>query len=135
MEKYIGPERQSRQYPARSLVDAKGVIAGGSDWDVSGFNPFEAMATAMSRKHPDHPERPPLAANEALTLDEMLAAYTINAARLIGRDDEVGTLAVGKAGDVVVLGSKLTPDTNADEIRTTKPAQVFFGGEELAIAK
>ena len=131
VEKYIGPERQARQYPARSLASAKGVIAGGSDWDVSSFNPFEAMATAMSRRNPEHLERAPLVANESLTLDEMLTAYTHNAARLIGRDAEIGSLAVGKAADLVVLGTKFTKDTSADEVRKTRPVQVFFAGQEL----
>jgi predicted amidohydrolase YtcJ len=35
------------------------MVAGGSDWDVSSYNPFEAMATAMSRKNPEQPERAP----------------------------------------------------------------------------
>jgi predicted amidohydrolase YtcJ len=131
VEKYIGPERQARQYPARSLANAKGVIAGGSDWDVSSFNPFEAMATAMSRRNPEHLERAPLVANEALTLDEMLTAYTRNAARLIGRDADIGSLAVGKAADLVVLGTKFSKDTSADEVRRTRPVQVFFAGQEL----
>jgi predicted amidohydrolase YtcJ len=131
VEKYIGPERQARQYPARSLANAKAVIAGGSDWDVSSFNPFEAMATAMSRRNPEHLERAPLVANEALTLDEMLIAYTRNAARLIGRDREIGSLAVGKAADLVVLATRFTKETSADEVRKTRPVQVFFAGQEL----
>jgi len=135
VQKYIGPEREARQYPARSLANARGVIAGGSDWDVSSFNPFEAMATSMSRRNPDHLERAPLGANEALTLDEMLTAYTRNAARLIGRDGEIGSLAVGKAADLVLLGTRFTKDTGADEVRRTKPVQVFFNGQELAIPK
>ncbi len=57
---WLGTERMSRQYPARSLVDAGATVAGGSDWDVSSYNPFEAMATAMSRKNPEQPERAPL---------------------------------------------------------------------------
>jgi len=131
VQKYIGPERHARQYPARALLAAKSTIAGGSDWDVSSFNPFEAIATAMSRRNPDHPERAPLGADQALTLDEMLLAYTRNAARLIGRDDEIGSLAVGKAADLVLLGTTLTKDTGADVIRHTKPAVVFFNGQEL----
>ena len=131
VQKYIGPERHARQYPARSLADAKGVIAGGSDWDVSSFNPFEAIATAMSRRNPEHPERAPLGPDQALTLDEMLMAYTRNAARLIGRDAEIGTLAVGKAADLVVLGTTFTQDTSAADVRKTKPVQVFFAGQEL----
>lgn len=135
VQKYIGPERHARQYPARSLMDAQGVIAGGSDWDVSSFNPFEAMATAMSRRNPKHPEYAPLGANQALTLDEMLSAYTLNAARLIGRDDEVGSLAQGKLADIVVLDRRFTPDTSADVVRSTRPATVIFGGRELAVSR
>lgn len=132
VQKYIGPERQARQYPARSLIAAKGVIAGGSDWDVSSFNPFEAIATAMSRRNPEHPERPALGGTQALTLDEMLAAYTINAARMIGWDDTAGSLEVGKAANFIVLETRLTPQTSADEVRKMKPAQVFFRGNEVA---
>ncbi len=65
----------------------------------------------------------------------MLTAYTINAARLIGRDDEVGSLAAGKAADIVVLGTRLTADTSADQVRGTRPVQVFFGGKEVLAPK
>jgi predicted amidohydrolase YtcJ len=132
VQKYIGPERFARQYPARSLLAAKGVIAGGSDWDVSSFNPFEAMATAMSRRNPEHPDRPPLGASESLTLNEMLAAYTINAARLIGWDDQVGSIEVGKSANFIVLPTLLTDKTTPEEVYKLKPSQVFFAGNELA---
>jgi predicted amidohydrolase YtcJ len=134
VQNHLGPERHARQYPARSLAKAKGVIAGGSDWHVSSFNTFEAIATAMSRRNPDHPERAPLGADEALSLDEMLAAYTRNAARLIGRDDEVGSLSIGKQADVVVLDKRLTAETDADQVRSTRPTLVLLGGRAMAQA-
>ncbi len=95
---YIGAERQQRIYPARSLVAAGATIAGGSDWDVSSFNPFEAMATGMARTNPEDPGRGALNAKESLTLDELLHAYTINAARLLGREAEIGSIAAGQGG-------------------------------------
>ncbi|MEJ0087584.1 MAG: amidohydrolase [Pseudomonadota bacterium] len=128
---WLGPERMARQYPARSLADNHAVIAGGSDWDVSSFNPFEAMGNAISRMNPGKPERGALNAKEALTLDEMLAAYTINAARLIGRDSEIGSLETGKAADVVVLDRAFTKETAADTVRATKVAHIFFAGREI----
>lgn len=128
---WLDPERQARQYPARSLTEAGARIAGGSDWDVSSFNPFEAMATAMSRSNPDEPERPPLNAGQAVTLDQMLEAYTLNAARLIGRDDEVGSLSVGKYADLIVLNRRFDTNTTADEVRGAHPERVFFGGQEF----
>jgi predicted amidohydrolase YtcJ len=131
LKPWLGDERMARQYPARSLADNHAVIAGGSDWDVSSFNPFEAMANAMSRMYPGKPERGALNAKEALTLDQMLAAYTINAARLIGRDQEIGSLEPGKAADVVVLDRKLTKETPPDAVGATQVTHTFFAGREL----
>ena len=128
---WLGDERLSRQYPGRSLVAAGATMAGGSDWDVSSFNPFEAMATAMSRRNPEQPERAPLNAGEALTLDEMLAAYTRGAARLIGREREIGSLTAGKFADFIVLDRRLTTRITADQIRITRPTRVFLGGREV----
>ena len=128
---YIGAERQQRIYPARSLVAAGATVAGGSDWDVSSFNPFEAMATGMSRTNPEEPARGALNAKETLTLDELLHAYTINAARLLGREAEIGSLAVGKAADVIVLDRHLSAQSTADEVRSTRVARAFVGGRQV----
>ena len=128
---WLGTERMGRQYPARSLVDAGATVAGGSDWDVSSYNPFEAMATAMTRRNPEEPGRAPLNPREAMTLDELLAAYTINAARLIGREGEIGSLSVGKFADLIVLNRKLTTQTSADEVRATRPTHVVFNGRDV----
>lgn len=131
---WLGAERMGRQYPARSLVDAGATVAGGSDWDVSSYNPFAAMATAMSRKNPEQLERAPLVPAQALTLDEMLAAYTINAARLMGRENEIGSLSVGKFADLIVLDRKLTAQSSADEVRVAKPTRVIFNGRDVTPA-
>lgn len=128
---YIGKERQQRIYPARSLVAAGATVAGGSDWDVSSFNPFEAMATGMSRANREEPARGTLNAAEALTLDELLHAYTINAARLIGREAEIGSLAVGKAADVILLDRHLSAESTADDVRATKVTKTFFAGRPV----
>ena len=70
-----------------------------------------------------------------MTLDEMLAAYTINAARLMGREREIGSLSVGKFADLIVLDRKFTAQTSADEVRATRPIHVFFGGRDVTPAK
>lgn len=132
---WLGTERMDRQYPARSLVAAGAAVAGGSDWDVTSYNPFEAMATGMSRKNPEQPGRAPLNPKEAMSLDEMLAAYTLNAARLMGRENEIGSLAVGKFADLIVLDRKFTAQTPADEVRSVTPTVVLFNGRDVTPAK
>ena len=49
LEPYLGPERFLLLYPAGSLLKAGAMIVGGSDWDVSSYNPFEAFQTAVTR--------------------------------------------------------------------------------------
>lgn len=125
---YIGPERQARLYPARSFIAAGATIAGGSDWNVSTFNPFEAMATAVSRTNPKEPQRGVLGADQALKLSEMFAAYTINAARMLGRDAEIGSLQPGKAADVVVLDRTLNDRSSTEQIRGAHVRTLFANG-------
>ena len=43
LEPYLGRERFLLLYPAGSLLKAGAMIVGGSDWDVSSYNPFEAF--------------------------------------------------------------------------------------------
>jgi predicted amidohydrolase YtcJ len=128
---YIGPERQGRLYPARSLLAADAAIAGASDWNVSTFNPFEAIAISMSRKNPRQPQRGTLAPDQALTLSEMLTAYTVNAARMLGREKDVGSLERGKTADIVVLDRQLGESSSADDVLATKVAYTFASGKML----
>ncbi|HEV7714820.1 MAG TPA: amidohydrolase [Steroidobacteraceae bacterium] len=126
--RYIGPERQARLYPARAFVAAGATIAGGSDWNVSTFNPFEAIAVATSRTNPQQPQRGVLGADQILTLRDMLPAYTINAARMIGREAEVGSLETGKAADIVVLDRHLDDSSTTADIRATRVVYTFTNG-------
>jgi predicted amidohydrolase YtcJ len=49
LEPYLGPERYKYVYPAGSLHQAGATIIGGSDWDISSYNPFRAFQTAVTR--------------------------------------------------------------------------------------
>jgi len=102
IEPYIGAERYRYLYPAGSLKKAGAVIAGGSDWDISPFDPFRSMEHGVTRTERGS-GRPPLAIEEALTVPDVIDAYTINAA-VAGRQEAfTGSLEVGKRADIVVL--------------------------------
>ncbi len=55
-----GRRAQQYLYPARALKDAGALIAGGSDWGVSSFDPFIAMEHGITRS--EHKGAPPLLA-------------------------------------------------------------------------
>lgn len=98
----IGPERSRWLYPIGSVDRAGGVIVGGSDWSVSSMNPFEAIEVAVTRQDPDEPGDV-LVAEERVTVDRMLRAYTIDAARAMFLESEVGSITVGKRADLIVV--------------------------------
>jgi len=128
---YIGAARQQRLYPERSLKDAGATIVGGSDWDVSTFNPFEAMAIAMSRRNPAEPQRGELGVNETLPLHDLFSAYTIDAARMLGLDASLGSLQAGKAADLIVLDRHLDDTSASSEVLATKVRYTFMNGDLL----
>jgi predicted amidohydrolase YtcJ len=129
---YIGAERQARLYPAGTLARAGATISGGSDWNVSTYNPFEAMAIAMSRTNPEEPGRGALGPpEEKLRLRQMLEAYTVNAARQLGLEAEIGSIEAGKAADLVILDRKLDGSTTAADVLATQVRYTFVDGRQL----
>jgi imidazolonepropionase len=77
--------------PARTFIDHGIPVAIGTDFNP-GTSPTANLPLAMT-----------MACVElGMTADEALSAVTINAARALGLEDEVGSLEVGKVADLVV---------------------------------
>jgi hypothetical protein len=93
--------------------------------------PFEAMALAMSRTNPDEPQRGVLGKGEELTLHQMLLAYTVNAAQMLEREAELGSLQAGKAANIVVLDRRLDDSSSSAEVLATKVVYTFNDGVQL----
>ncbi len=124
---FIGPLRAQELYRARSLRDAGAIIAGGSDWSVSTFNPFIAMQHGMNRTGDSGG---PLLPEESLTIQNMLDAYTINAAYALKAEAIIGSLEPGKRADLIIIDRNifaLGPDTIAKTIVTA----TWFDGRQV----
>jgi predicted amidohydrolase YtcJ len=102
-EPVLGPERSSRLYPIASVARTGGTIVGGSDWIVSSLDPLQAIQVGVTRRDPAAPAGPAWIPNEAVPLDLMLRAYTINGAFANFQERETGSIVVGKAADLVLL--------------------------------
>ncbi len=97
--------------PARAFIDAGVPVAIGTDFNP-GTSPSASLPLAMSFA----------CVNLRMSPDEVLAAVTINAARALALDDEVGSLEAGKAADVVIWRVPTTSQIpywpGADLVRT-----------------
>ncbi len=129
--KYLGPERSRYLYPARSLRDAGAKIAGGSDWGVSSFDAFAAMEHAITRS--EARGKPPLLPEQSLTLQDMVDAYTINAAFALKQDRTTGSIEVGKRGDFIVIDRDIF-SMDPFDLHDTQVTATYLDGREVYVA-
>ena len=103
----LGPERSRWMYPIGSVVRAAGPLAMGSDWNVSSLVPLLAIQVAITRRDPDDSTAEQMLPEQAIDLMTGLRAYTVGSARALGLEAETGTIAAGKAADLVILGEEI----------------------------
>ena len=72
------------------------------------------------------PIMPP--ANERITLDQALKAYTLDSAYVLDLEKQIGSLEVGKLADIVVLEKDLYKIPPSD-ISTTKVKLTMMNGK------
>lgn len=103
---HIGKERIRYEWPLRSMAEATGTLAIGTDFPVVGIDPFQTIYTAVTRKDYQHH---PTGFNpeEKLTMLQVLSGYTFNAARAYHMEDKIGSLEEGKYADIIVLKENL----------------------------
>jgi len=114
----LGPERSLRLYPARTLLERVGLVAGSSDGPVvPDISPLLGMRAAMMRLSASGQ---PVAPEEAISLGQALYIYTLGAAAAAGEETMKGTITPGKYADFAVLSGDLaTPDLDGVEVART----------------
>ncbi len=98
----LGPERAARGWRCRDLRDAGSVLALGSDWPITPYDPRAMMADSILRRPVEHPEVEPVQPEQALTPLMALEGYTSHAAAAAGLGEITGTISVGKRADLTV---------------------------------
>jgi predicted amidohydrolase YtcJ len=123
---YVSAQAYAYQYPAHSLQQAGAVIAGASDWPVSSPNPWNAIAQAMTRKGP----LGVLNAGESVDRQVMFQAYTLNAAKALRLERQIGSLAPGKQADLIVLDRDVFK-VSAEDLFETRVLKTYFAGKQV----
>lgn len=120
--------RVDRVAPIRSLIDAGALVAGGSDWPVvPDPSPWPAIQGMVTRSDPTGRLPGTLCPEEAITVEEALSAYTLQAAQAIGLGHLTGSLEVGKSADLVVLDTHLF-EAPPHQLGATRALQTWFEG-------
>lgn len=136
-ERVIGPERAKTTYAFASLLDAGAHVAFGSDWPVAPPTPLQGIYAAVTRRTLDgeHPEG--WVPAQKVSVEQALAAYTMDAARAGFAEAQVGSLTPGKLADFVVIDRDLTnidPATIGDArvLLTVVDGQIVYAADAVS---
>jgi len=127
---FIGQDRADWLYPIKSVLDAGGMIAFGSDWAVSTANPFPQIETAITRVDAEYHNTDTLNPEQRITLEQSIDAFTINAAFVNHQDDDTGSIEVGKLADLIVVDQNLF-DIEPEAISDTTVVLTLFEGRAV----
>ncbi|WIY27375.1 amidohydrolase [Parasedimentitalea psychrophila] len=123
-ERTLGPENIELMSAMKSAYDAGLRPAMHSDAPVAPVDPLLNMWAAVNRETSSGRI---VGAQQAITPEQALAAYTINPAYQFGMEEDVGSLEIGKFADFVVLdGNPVKIDPR--EIRHIKVYATIMGG-------
>lgn len=114
-------------YRFRSLRDAGVNVSFSSDAPISPVKPFKGIYSAVTRRSEGGHI---VLGSERLSVMDGLKMYTIDGARAMGMDDEIGSLSIGKCADMVLLSSNpLSCDLSA--IENIEVEMTVIGGRTI----
>lgn len=118
-----GPQRWPMSFAWRNIKNAGATLAYGSDWTVAPFNPMLGLYTALNRSkwesgNPD----------QRLTIEEVLAGYTRDAAYAEFQENSKGQLKEGYLADIVLLSEDIFK-TAPEDIAKVTPLLTMVDGK------
>ncbi len=129
-EARLGENRLGGAYAWRSILEAGGRLAFGSDAPVEPANAFAGIAVAISRTDADGQPFGGWRAHEAVSREQALAAFTSEAAYAGFADGRFGRLMPGERADFLIVDRDPTLASPAD-IRATEIREVWVGGTRV----
>jgi predicted amidohydrolase YtcJ len=123
----IGPERASRAWAWKSIRDAGGRIAFGTDWPVVGLDPRHGIHTALTRQTLDGTPEEGFVPGERLPLRDVLDAWTSGSAYAAFEEHRRGSLAPGMLADIVVLSTDVVA-APAEDVKSFEVVTTIFDG-------
>jgi predicted amidohydrolase YtcJ len=117
----VGPERVERAFAWNAIAAAGGRLVFGSDWPVVTIDPMIGLHNAVLRQDTGGQPEGGWIPAQRVTLEQAVAAYTLNGAFGSFEEDVKGSIKEGKLADLVVVWPDIfkTPPREIHESRVT----------------
>ncbi|NNE71939.1 MAG: amidohydrolase, partial [Rhodothermales bacterium] len=129
-EDRVGPGRIRGAYAWRSLLDSGARLALGSDFPVEQVDPLLGFYAAVTRQDASSWPEGGWYPGEALTRQEALRGFTVDAAYAAFQEESLGSLSPGKWADFVVLDGDIMSAPGPD-ILDVEVVETWLGGERV----
>lgn len=126
-EDRLGAERIKGAYAYKTLLNASGKVALGTDFPVEQVSPFLTFYAAVSRQDVKGYPEGGFNLQDGLSREETLKGMTIWAAYANFEEDEKGSIEVGKFADFIILDQDIMT-TDVKNIPNIKVEQTYIGG-------
>jgi predicted amidohydrolase YtcJ len=124
----LGMERLAGAYAWNSLIKSGAIICGGSDAPVERGEPMIEFYAAVARKSIKGESGEGWHREQAVSREQALRMFTINAAYAAFEENDKGSIEVGKLADFTVLSADIIK-IPAPEILKTRCEMTVIGGE------
>jgi predicted amidohydrolase YtcJ len=121
--------RGAGAYAFRSLLDSGATLAFGSDTPVETMDPLAGIHAAVTRQRADGEPPGGWYAEQRITLDEAVRAYTQGCARAVCEDDRTGRIAEGFLADCVIVSGGPFGGEAAASVLDARVEATIVGGE------
>jgi predicted amidohydrolase YtcJ len=133
-EDRVGPTRIKGAYAWQKLFKAGVVVASGSDFPVELINPFHGIHAAVTRQNHQNQPAGGWYSEEAMSVEQALQSFTINAAFAAHAETFSGSLDVGKQADFIVIDQDIFT-IEPKNIWKTKVLETWVAGKKLVMAE
>ena len=129
-EARLGARRMKGAYAWKTYFDLGVVVATGTDYSVSPYNPFYTLHAAVTRQ--DRENNPPGGwfPEEALSREQALWAATMGGAHAMHAENILGSIEIGKLADFVVIPVDYMA-IPAEDIWKIEPDMTIIEGETV----
>jgi predicted amidohydrolase YtcJ len=133
-EERIGADRLKGAYAWRSFLNQGSRLVSGSDFPVELANPFDGIHAAVTRQNKQNQPEGGWISHEAMSIEETMRSFSIDAAWAAHQEESLGGLTDGKWADFILLDQDIY-QVAPEDLWKTNVLETWLAGKRVFSAE